>query len=31
MSQALAKKFMTEAEYLAFDDKSEIRYEYMDG
>lgn len=31
MSQALAKKFMTEAEYLAFDDKSEIRYEFMDG
>jgi len=31
MSQALAEKFMTEAEYLAFDDNSEIRYEYMDG
>lgn len=31
MSQALAKKPMTEAEYLAFDEKSKIRYEFMDG
>lgn len=31
MSHALAEKSMTEAEYLAFDDKSEIRHEFMDG
>ncbi|MGI8466957.1 MAG: Uma2 family endonuclease [Pyrinomonadaceae bacterium] len=31
MNRAIAKEFMTEAEYLAFDDKSKIRYEYMDG
>ncbi|MGI9036747.1 MAG: Uma2 family endonuclease [Pyrinomonadaceae bacterium] len=32
MSKALAvKEFMTEAEYLAFDDKSKIRHEFTDG
>jgi Uma2 family endonuclease len=31
MNQAKAEKFMTEAEYLAYDEKSKIRYEYMDG
>lgn len=31
MKQALARKPMTEAEYLAFDAKSKIRYEFMDG
>lgn len=31
MSRALAENSMTEAEYLAFDEKSKIRYEFMDG
>lgn len=31
MSQAAAEKLMSEAEYLAFDAKSKICYEYMDG
>ena len=31
MNQAIAKRYMTEAEYLAYDNKSKIRYEYMDG
>ena len=31
MSQALARKPMTEAEYLAFDERSKIKYEFMDG
>ncbi len=31
MKQATAKKLMSEEEYLAFDEKSKIKYEYMDG
>lgn len=31
MSQALARKPMTEAEYLEFDERSKIKYEFMDG
>ncbi len=31
MSQALARKPMTESEYLLFEDKSKIRHEFMDG
>lgn len=31
MSQATAKKLMTVEEYLAFEEKSKIRHEYMDG
>lgn len=31
MSKATAEKLMTEAEYLAFEEKSKIKHEYMDG
>ncbi len=31
MSQAIAEKLMSEQEYLAFEEKSKIRHEYMDG
>lgn len=31
MSQAFAEKFITEEEYLALEEKSKIRHEYMDG
>lgn len=31
MSKAIAEKLMTEAEYLAFEEKSKIKHEYMDG
>ena len=31
MNQAVAEKMMSEAEYLAFEEKSKIRHEYMDG
>lgn len=31
MNQAVAQKMMSEAEYLAFEEKSKIRHEYMDG
>ena len=31
MNQATAKKLMSEKEYLAFEEKSKIKHEYMDG
>jgi Uma2 family endonuclease len=31
MSQAVAEKLMSEAEYLAFEEKSRIKHEFMDG
>ncbi len=31
MNQATAEKLMSEEEYLAFEEKSKIRHEYMDG
>lgn len=31
MNQATAEKLMSEQDYLAFEDKSKIRHEYMDG
>jgi Uma2 family endonuclease len=31
MSQAVAEKYITEEEYLAFEEKSKIKHEYMDG
>lgn len=31
MKQSTAEKLMSEEEYLAFDEKSKIKYEYMDG
>lgn len=31
MSQAIAEQFLTEEEYLALEEKSKIRHEYMDG
>ena len=31
MSQAVAEKFITKQEYLAFERKSKIKHEYMDG
>lgn len=31
MNQAVAEKFISEAEYVAFEEKSKIRHEYMDG
>jgi len=31
MSQAIAEKLMSEAEYLAFEEKSKIKHEFMDG
>lgn len=31
MNQAIAEKSMSEQEYLAFEEKSKIRHEYMDG
>lgn len=31
MNQAAAEKIMSEQEYLAFEEKSKIRHEYMDG
>ncbi len=31
MNQATAEKIMSEQEYLAFEEKSKIRHEYMDG
>ena len=31
MNQAVAEKFITEAEYLALEEKSKIKHEYMDG
>ncbi len=31
MNQATAEKMMSEEEYLAFEEKSKIRHEYMDG
>jgi Uma2 family endonuclease len=31
MNQALAEKLMSEAEYLAFEEKSKIKHEFMDG
>ena len=31
MSRATAEKFITEEEYLAFEEKSKIKHEYMDG
>ncbi len=31
MSQAAAEKLMSEAEYLAFEEKSKIKHEFMDG
>lgn len=31
MNQAIAEKFITEADYLAFEEKSKIKHEFMDG
>ncbi|MEP7039094.1 MAG: Uma2 family endonuclease [Acidobacteriota bacterium] len=31
MNQAIAEKLMSEQEYLAFEEKSKIKHEYMDG
>lgn len=31
MNQAVAEKLMSEAEYLAFEEKSKVRHEFMDG
>ncbi len=31
MNQAVAEKFISEAEYLAFEEKSKIKHEFFDG